>query len=143
MIRALRQEGLFEARWVTGDDFFGRNPTFRDGLPEDLLYLLDIPSDTRVWTNRPEVVTPRPSGTGRRPKKPRIKRGEPAPRRVSDLAKDRCMQWHVVTIAEGSNAPIRAKVARLRVVESRDGLPGQELWLFLRKSLTDGDVKYS
>jgi len=143
MIQALRQENLFEARWVTGDDFFGMNPTFRDGLPKDLLYLLDIPSDTRVWKERPEIVIPKPPKTGRRPKKPRLKRGEPAPILVSDLAKDRCVQWRTVTIAQGSNAPIRAEVARLRVVECREGLPGQELWLFLRRSLNDGEVKYS
>jgi SRSO17 transposase len=143
MIQALRQEGLFQARWVTGDDFFGRNPTFRDGLPKDLLYLLDIPSDTRVWKERPALVMPKPSKTGRRPKKPHLKRGEPSPMLVSHLAKDRCLQWQTVTIGQGSNAPIRAQVSRIRVVECRDDLPGQELWLFLRKSLTDGSIKYS
>lgn len=143
MIQALRQEGLFQARWVTGDDFFGRNPTFRDGLPEDLLYLLDIPSDTRVWEKRPETVMPKPSKTGRPAKKPRLKKGEPAPMPVSDLVKDRCLHWETVTVAQGAKGPIRAKVARMRVVESRDGLPGQELWLFVRKSLADGEVKYS
>lgn len=143
MIQALSQEGLFAASWVTGDDFFGRNPKFRDGLPKDLLYLLDIPSDTRVWKKRPEVVMPKPSKRGRRPKKLRLKRGEPAPMLVSDLAKDRGLQWRTVTIAEGSNAPIRAQVVRIRVVESRKGLPGQDLWLLLRKSLADGKVKYS
>ena len=143
MIQALRQEGLFQARWVTGDDFFGRNPTFREGLPEDLLYLLDIPSDTRVWKRRPEIVMPKPSKTGRRSKKPRLKRGEPAPMPVSDLVKDRGLNWKTVTIADGAKGPIRAKVARIRVIENQDDLPGQELWLFVRKSLTDGEVKYS
>jgi SRSO17 transposase len=143
MIQALRQEGLFQARWVTGDDFFGRNPAFRDGLPKELLYFLDIPSDTRVWKNRPEIVSPKPSKTGRPAKKPRLKKGEPAPEPVSGLLKDRSLYWETVTIAEGAKGPIRAKVARRRVVESRDGLPGQELWLFLRQSLTDGEVKYS
>ena len=35
-----------------------------------------------------------------------------------------------------------AKIARLRVVESRDGLPDKESWLFLRSSLDTGETKY-
>ncbi len=143
MIQSLRREGLFQARWVTGDDFFGRNSAFRDGLPEDLLYFLDIPSDTRVWKKRPAIVMPEPFKNGRRARKPRLKKGEPASMPVSALAGDRCLHWETVTIAEGAKGPIRARVARIRVVESRDVLPGQELWLFVRKSLTDGEVKYS
>ena len=38
---------------------------------------------------------------------------------------------------------IRAKITRLRIVVSRYGLPGEDLWLFLRKSLADGEVKYA
>jgi len=143
MILELRREGLFDAQWVTGDDFFGRNPTFRDGLPKDLFYLLDIPSDMRVWKKRPEVVIPQPSGKGHRPKKTRLKKGESAAVAVSDLAKDPSLRWKTVTVAEGAQGPIRAGIARLRVVESRDGLPSHDLWLLLRRSLTDGQVKYA
>lgn len=143
MIQALHKEGLFSAQWVTGDDFFGRNPAFRDGLPTGLLYLLDIPSDTRVWTKRPEIIIPRPSKTGRRPRKAHLKRGEPKVIRVSVLAGDSALCWKTVTVAEGAQGPIRARIARIRAVESRDGLPGKDLWLFLRKSLTDGQVKYA
>jgi SRSO17 transposase len=143
MILALHREGLFDARWVTGDDFFGRNPTFRDGLPKDLLYLLDIPSDTRVWTKRPEVVIPQPSAKGGRPKKTRLKKGEPAAILVSALVKDPSLRWRTVTVAEGAQGPIRAEIARIRIVASRDGLPGEDLWLFVRRSLADGEVKYA
>lgn len=143
MIQALHQEGLFSARWVTGDDFFGRNWTFRDGLPKELLYLLDIPSDTRVWKKRPEIVIPRPFKVGHRPKTARLKRGELKSIPVSTLAKDRALHWQTVTVAEGAQGPIRAQIARIRIVESREGLPGEDLWLFLRKSLTDGQVKYA
>ena len=142
MLRALQEEGLFSARWVTGDDFFGRNPTFRDGVPKELLYLLDIPSDTRVWTKRPEIVVPRPFKNGRL-KKARLKKGEPAAILVSALAQDPSLRWKIVTVAEGAQGPIRAKVARIRVVASRDGLPGEDIWLFLRQSLHDGQMNYA
>lgn len=35
-----------------------------------------------------------------------------------------------------------AEVARLRVIPSRDGLPGEECWLFIRK-YPDGERKYA
>jgi len=143
MIQGLRREGLFDAQWVTGDDFFGRNPTFRDGLPKDMLYLLDIPSDTRVWKKRPQIHIPPPSKMGHPCKKVCLKNGEPKAIRASVLAMDPSLRWKTVNVAEGAKGMIRAKIARIRIVISRDGLPGEDLWLFLRKSLADGQVKYA
>lgn len=143
LVRKVPAEGFFGVRWVTGDDFFGNSPTFREGIPEDLHYFLDMPSETRVWTKRPEVIIPRPSKRGPHPKKARLKRGEPKSRSVAELAKGRSLEWKTVTIAEGAKGPIRARVARLRVVLSEDGLPGKEVWLFVRQSLTDDQMKYA
>ena len=142
MIQGLRREGLFDAQWVTGDDFFGRNPTFRDGLPKDLLYLLDVPCNTGVWKKRPQTHSPL-SKTGRPLKKACLKRGEPEAIPASALAKDSSLKWKTVDVAEGAKGMIRAQIARLRIVISCGGLPGEDLWLFLRKSLADGQIKYA
>ena len=46
-------------------------------------------------------------------------------------------------MAEGSKGPIIAKVARIRVYLSRDGLPEEQpLWLFIRRN-SDGQQKYA
>ncbi|MDZ7597609.1 MAG: hypothetical protein U5J82_04775 [Desulfobacterales bacterium] len=46
-------------------------------------------------------------------------------------------------LAEGAKGPIIAKVARIRVYLSRDGLPvGDPQWLFFRKN-NDGEIKYA
>ena len=143
MIRQAHASGLFPAGWVTGDDAFGGVPTFRDGLPQDLHYLLDIPCSTLVWTERPETHIPPYSGKGQPPKNLRLKKGQPKPLPVSAIAQDPSVRWQTVTLAEGAKGPIQAEVARLRVVECRDNLPYQELWLFLRRSLADGQIKYA
>ena len=144
MIQGLAQEGLFKAQWITGDDFFGRNSEFRNGLPEGMLYLLDIPSDTMVWKKRPQTYIPvSVSRMGRRYMKPRLKKGEPKALPVSALAQDPSLQWKTVDVAEGAKGMIRARIARIRIVTSRAGLPGEDLWLFVRKSLTDGQVRYA
>jgi SRSO17 transposase len=53
------------------------------------------------------------------------------------------VSWKPVVVAEGAKGPIAAKVARIRVYLSRDGLPaGDQQWLFLRKN-ADGQIKYA
>lgn len=143
MLEQALASGLFPGRWVTGDDAYGMIPEFREKLPKELLYLLDIPSNTRVWKERPETYIPRNSGKGRRFQKERVKPGQSKPREVSELAKDRSLIWKKVIISEGAKGPIRAEVARLRVVEAYGNFPGQELWVFFRRSLADGQIKYA
>jgi SRSO17 transposase len=143
MIQRVYASKQFPARWITGDDAFGGIPTFRDGLPEGLHYLLDIPCTTLVWTQRPETFIPRYSGMGPPPKNLRLKKGQPKPRPVSAIAEDPSIRWKRVQMDEGAKGPILAEFDRLRVVERRAKLPGQELWLFLRRSLVDGQIKYA
>ena len=45
-------------------------------------------------------------------------------------------------MTEGAKGPIIAKVTRLRVISSRDGVPGKECWLFIRKTLQNNEIKY-
>jgi len=45
--------------------------------------------------------------------------------------------WSRATIKEGRKGPIVCDFAFLRVVESRAGLPGPELWLVIRRNLAD------
>ena len=48
-----------------------------------------------------------------------------------------------MVLAEGAKGPIVAKVARLRVYQSRDGLPKDSpVWLFIRRN-PDGQMKFS
>lgn len=142
MIQQLHASALFPARWMTGDDSFGRSEDFLDQLPPGLLYLAHVPSDTRVWVKRPETVIPPYSGRGPHPKKACLKKGQPKALTVAAVAKDPSLHWQTVSLAEGAQGPIHAQVARLRVIESRNRLPGQERWLFLRRSLHSGEITY-
>ena len=143
MLEKAVSSGLFPGRWVTGDDAYGMIPEFRRRLPQGLLCLLDIPCNTRVWTKRPETYVPEGFGKGRPFQKERVKPGQPKPKKVSELAKDSSLLWKRVTISQGAKGPIEAEVARLRVVEAYGNFPGEELWVFFRRSLADGQVKYA
>jgi len=83
---------------------------------------------------------PRYHGRGKRPRKPRVVSGGPVT--VAKVASDPGLDWRWATLAEGAKGPIMAEVARLRVIPSRDGVPGAECWLFICK-YPDGELKYA
>jgi SRSO17 transposase len=49
--------------------------------------------------------------------------------------------WTHQTIKEGSQGPMVAEFAAMRVVAVRDALPGPEVWLVLRRHLETGELK--
>jgi SRSO17 transposase len=132
MIKDAHESGLFPAKWVTCDTIFGNSTEFLDNLPEDLFYLAEVASNTHVWKSRPETWIPPYSGRGPYPKKVQLKEGEPQSVHVGEIAKDPTLNWKTVTLDEGAKGPIVAQIARLRIIESRDALPGKERWLFIR-----------
>jgi len=69
-------------------------------------------------------------------------KNEDAPVNVSKIAENTELEWKTVILAEGAKGPIIAKICCLRVVEYRDGLPGKDLWLFIRRD-ADGKTRYA
>lgn len=143
LINEVVATGLFPAKWIGVDAAFGSDIEFLNALPKELYYFAGIKSDTKVFTKKPKLGLPAYKGQGRRPSKIRVLSGQPKERSVSEIAKSGRVAWKPVIVAEGSKGPIVAKVARIRVYLSRDGLPvGDQQWLFLRKN-TDGQIKYA
>jgi SRSO17 transposase len=142
MVNKIYASDLFPAKWITCDTIFGNSPDFIDNLPQELFYLAEVPSNTHVWRSRPQTHVPSYSGKGRHPTKTKLKDGEPKPEELTKIAKDPSLEWETVILDEGAKGPVVAKIARLRVVESRDGLPDKESWLFLRSCPDTGETKY-
>ena len=51
--------------------------------------------------------------------------------------------WTRQTIKEGSQGPMVAEFATLRVVAVREALPGPDVWVVLRRHLETGELKTS
>ncbi|WP_155309085.1 IS701 family transposase [Desulfosarcina ovata] len=133
----------YPAKWVGADAAFGSDIEFLNALPKDLLYFAAIKSNTQVFTKKPKVGIPPYKGHGRHPTKEKVLPGQPKPRTVSEIAKSGRLSWKTVVVAEGAKGPIIAKVARIRVYMSRDGLPaGDQQWLFFRQN-DDGKIRYA
>jgi SRSO17 transposase len=143
LINEVVASGLFPAKWIGADAAFGSDIDFLNALPKDLYYFAGIRSDTKVFTKKPKLGLPPYKGRGRRPSKITVLSGQPKERSISEIAKSGRVTWKPVIVAEGAKGPIVAKVARIRVYLSRDGLPVGDLqWLFLRKN-ADGQIKYA
>jgi len=140
LIQGVKERGLFHPRWVGCDCTFGSSWAFLDEVGQGYWYFANVKSNTLVWTDQPRMRVPRYRGRGKRPSKPRVVSSDPLT--VAQIAGDPKVVWRWKKIAEGAKGPIMAEVARLRVIPSRDGLPGEECWLFIRK-YPDGEMKYA
>jgi SRSO17 transposase len=134
LLRRAKALGQLQADWVTGDDAYGASPDFRDGVTaEGWLYVLEVPSSTPVWPIAAAWDMPAYSGVGRA-RKPRPSPGQrrQAKERAAALL---AAAWHEVCVAEGVQGPRVYRFAAERVRDTRDGEPGEELWLLHRQNL--------
>lgn len=142
LLEAAIQRDSLPFQWVAADELYGDSPAFRDGVAAlDKWYFTEVKSTSLLWQTRPEVYLPAWPGRGRRPTRLKLRHPEDRPVEVKELAayvpRD---AWLRATIKEGSKGPLVCDFAFLRVVEARNGLPGPELWLVLRRNLDDPTV---
>ncbi len=139
------QRGPLPCQWVAADELYGDSSAFRDGIAAlDKWFFVEVRCRTGVWLEQPEVWIPPWKGRGRRPTRLRLKNPQQSPLQVQELAQQLpAKSWIRACIKEGAKGPLVCDFACLRVSEVRDGLPGQELWLVLRRNLDDPtELKY-
>ena len=143
MLAAVVQMQALRCRWVVADEAFGGNPGFLEGVAGlGLWYCAEVPHTTRVWAERPAIDIPPWRGRGRRPQRTRVVEGAPEARTVLSVAAALPTEaWTRQTIKEGSQGPMVAEFATLRVVAVRDTLPGPDVWLVLRRHSETGELK--
>lgn len=126
-------------RWLAADALYGDSPAFHDGVAKlGLWYFTEIKTILQVWLERPEVYLPEWKGRGRRPTRLRLLRpGQKAITVQEAAAQIPADGWVRATIKEGSKGPIVCDFAFLRICESRNGLPGNEIWLIIRRNVDD------
>jgi len=142
MLKGVDQRQVVTFQWVLGDSEFGRDSKLLDKIASiKKWYFMEIPVNTRVWLERPQTEIPAWKGRGRKPTKRRLVKGAPSSQRVDAL----CLlpeQYQRYTLHEGSKGPLVSDVACIRVVATRDKLPGPEVWLVIRHDVLSGERKY-
>ena len=142
LLDASVRRGSLPFQWVAADELYGDSPAFRDGVAAlGKWYFTEVKSTSLLWQVRPEVYLPAWPGRGRRPTRLKLRQPEDRPVQVKDLPADLPREaWLRAIVKEGSKGPIVCDFAFLRVVEARNGLPGPELWLVIRRNLADPAV---
>ncbi len=148
--RAVRR-GTLRARWLTCDEGCGDDPAFLARLDAlDLSYLAEVPCATQVWPltdpgtgqprPRPQAWVPpqRAARKGPAPRRVRLHPQSPPKRRVDAIAAQLpAAAWQRYRILEGSKGPLVADFAAVRAIAGRAGLPAQEGWVLLRRTVVE------
>jgi SRSO17 transposase len=141
MLQQAQTRGSLRAAWVTGDDAFGKSPEFRDAVAAaGFQYVLEIPADTPAWPLKPTWETPPYRGKGRPPEpRPIVAERQTVRERARALP---VAAWREITVAEGTQGPRTYHFAAERLRETRDGEPGQVLWVVYRENLDGSEPRY-
>jgi len=143
MILKARERGIpFE--FVSMDAHYGQQPWFLSRFEGEMIeYMADIPSNTRVYLEYPEVGIPQRKGErGKEPSKVRVLEGEPIEARK--LLETDNLDWHLLKIRDTQRGELWVRFAALRVYRIEDELPvDKAVWLLIRKEIGNSDVKFS
>lgn len=141
MILRAHQRGVpFD--FVGMDAHYGEQPWLLTCLEQAaLVYVADIPVQTRVYLTAPPVGIPPRQGTrGKHPTTPRVLAGEAI--EVSQLGAQ--VPWHRITVRETQRGVLTIRFGVLRVWRIEEGLPcPQPVWLLIRQSLDGTDTTFS
>jgi SRSO17 transposase len=114
--------------WLTADEEFGRDGALLDALEQGKQrYLVEIPSNTTVWTTKPMGQTP-----------------DASVRQVRHLVPLLPVRsWETIKLREGAKGPLAFEFIRVRIWSVRHRQAGPALWLLIRRSLERvPEVKY-
>ena len=143
LVAEVMAAGSLPVRWVTCDEGYGSDTVFLDRLAAlGLGYCAEVPHSTRVWPTRPEMCVPPSPVTGRPPTRLRLAPGAPRSQAVQEVAAQvPACAWRHLQLKKGSQGPLCADFAALRVVASRRAQPGPDVWLLLRRHARTAQLK--
>jgi SRSO17 transposase len=132
-------------RWVVADAACGADPAFLDGVAGHGVWsCAAVPHRTRVWGERPAPQVPAWRGRGRRPERARLVAGAPAAQTVGvHAALLPAEAWSRHPSKAGRKGPLVADCTAVRVIGVREGLPGPDVWLVLRRHVATGELQTS
>jgi len=127
LLQRTQSNGRVRFDWIVADEEYGRNGAFLDDLEQRRQnYLLEVPADTTVWMEAPTQQTP----------DQHVRQVRAV---VAELPAD---AWQLLKLRDGACGPLVFQFARLRVWAVRHRHAGPPIWLLVRRSLDQGEIKY-
>ena len=125
---------------MVADTIYGNSPEFRkavEGIP-NVTYLVAMPFDTQCWHRRPLTVINQYQHGGEIKTKQVVETTETAPIRFDTFAKSlNDFFWYRRKVREGAKGPIEYEFTKRLVVISRNGIPEDQVWLIIRRTLDE------
>lgn len=135
MIRRTRAAGKVRLDWVVADELYGDSGKLLDALEAmEQRYLMEVKSNTLVWTVDPATLPGATPGPKRRKKLGSYRYDEV--QSVAEIAAALPPEsWRMLKLREGAKGPLVYEFAVLRVWAMRHDRPGPPIWLLIRRSL--------
>lgn len=143
MIERVANEGLrFE--WVCCDTLYGRSYWLRRKLATaELVYMADVPVDTKVYLTKPVVGLPAkdPEKKGRAFTRPRVLSSD-QPIEARQLAADSSTVWTRIRVRASERGEIRDEFSARLIWTTYDSEQPVQEWLVMRRE-PDGSIHYA
>jgi SRSO17 transposase len=143
LLREIVKDGQIPFRFVVADSVYGNSPDFTEAVDElrGVTYLVSMPEDTLCWLKRPLVVKKEYRFKGQVRSRLLLKDAGKEPVSFETIARNlNCFFWYRRKVSEGTKGPVEYEFTKRRVVLSRAGLPGKEVWLIIRRTLDKSPV---
>ncbi len=141
MILGAKEEGI-PFSFVGFDAHYGEQPFLLTRLEhEDIVYVADIPCDSRVYLDYPIIDIPKRRSTrGRAPSIPRVLKGKAF--EVRALLP--FLSFHTLEVRDSQRGKLFIRFAALQVFRIEGELPRlQPLWLLIRQEIDGKETKFS
>lgn len=140
MLQAMQREDVIPFQYVVADSLYGNSPDFIEAIEEceGKFYFVAIPSDTLCWLQQPITRTKQYKYKGEVRTKEVLENTENKPISVSTLANNlNDYFWYRRKVSEGTKGPIEYEFSKRRVALSKEGIPGETVWLIIRRTLEE------
>jgi SRSO17 transposase len=143
LLEEIAQSGQISFRYVVADSVYGNCPEFRKAVESipDVAYLVGMPNNTQCWLRRP--ITEKKGYKHGRVRKTKLilKASEKDPITFDTFAKSlNKFFWYRRKVSEGTKGPIEYEFTKRQIVLAREGLPEDDVWLIIRRTLGENPI---
>jgi len=140
MLKDVATEGIIPFKYVLADSVYGENPGFISAVESmvDKTYFVSVGSDTLCWLRQPVMIDKQYKYRGKTRTKKILATDEKVPISFKTAAENiNDYFWYRRTVSEGTKGPIVYEFTKRRIVLSNKGLPQKNVWLIIKRTLSD------
>ena len=140
MLQEIHKEQTLPFKYVLGDSIYGESPEFKQAVKAlpGVTYFVSVSKSIRCWLKRPMTIIKQYRWGGKLRTKTILADTDSKPMRVDELANNiNDYFWYRRQVSEGTKGPIVYEFTRRQVILSDEGLPGETVWLLIRRKIGD------